>query len=215
MRRRAAQLAGDAETAAYLFQAEAAVRSAEWSWRAIDGDVVDVICQYSGSADLVVVGQYEWQQPAERHPLPVAHSLIRRCGRPVLVVPADVEELKLRRVAIAWKGSREDVRAVHDALPLLLQATSIEIVVAGAEASERDSAAALAQHLCRHGCSPEPRVIRPADGASQRSVLELAFGDHDLLVVGGSSHPAWQEVLFGGVTSSILLRSEIPILAAY
>jgi hypothetical protein len=53
------------------------------------------------------------------HPLPIAHSVVSRCGRPVLVVPAAVGPTSFARAAIAWDGSREAVRAVHDALPLL------------------------------------------------------------------------------------------------
>jgi hypothetical protein len=70
-------------------------------------------------ADLVILGQYEWQGSPETHPLPIAHPVVLRCGRPVLVVPAAVQQSALARIAIAWEGSREAVRAVHDALPLL------------------------------------------------------------------------------------------------
>lgn len=36
-------------------------------------------------ADLVILGQYQGPQLA--HPLPIAHSVVSRCGRSVLVVP--------------------------------------------------------------------------------------------------------------------------------
>jgi len=70
-------------------------------------------------ADLVILGQYEWQGHQVAHPLPIAQSVVSRCGRPVLVVPAANEPTSFDRAAIASDGSREAVRNVHDALPLL------------------------------------------------------------------------------------------------
>ena len=93
-----------------------------------DGDVVHCISDSARYADLVVLGQYEWQGPHVSHPLPIAHSVVSRCGRPVVVVPAAVGSISFDRAAIAWDGSREAVRAVHDALPLLILSQSVEIV---------------------------------------------------------------------------------------
>src|ERR1019366_3398486 len=76
----------------------------------------------------VILGQGEWQEPPKRHPLPIAHSVVLLCGRPVLIVPVSVGSLVPVKVAVAWDGSREAVRAVHDALPLLKMAQTVHIV---------------------------------------------------------------------------------------
>jgi nucleotide-binding universal stress UspA family protein len=210
---RAANLETQARAAAEAFDSELG-QSAEASWLSLDGDVVDGVCRCAAFADLVIIGQYEQQPPAQRHPLPVAHSIILHSGRPVLVVPPEHACVLLRRVAISWDRTREAVRAVHDAMPLLLSADSIDIVAT--KAVDGDSAAALAQHLSNHGCSPLPKVVLPKpQGESEHALWDIILsGDHNLLVMGGSSHPTWHEFLFGGVTRSILMESKIPVLAA-
>ena len=111
----AAALVLDAHTAATAFREEAP----DTCWFEVAGDMVECISEKARYADMVIVGQYEWQGPAQRHPLPIAHSLVLQCGRPVLVVPALAQPCAFARTAVAWDGSREAVRAVHDALPLL------------------------------------------------------------------------------------------------
>lgn len=105
----------EAQAAATVFRKEAP----NAGWLEADGEVVECISEKARYADMVIVGQYEWQGPAQRHPLPIAHSLVLQCGRPVLVVPALAQPCAFVRTAIAWDGSREAVRSVHDALPLL------------------------------------------------------------------------------------------------
>jgi nucleotide-binding universal stress UspA family protein len=109
------KLASNARVAKKAFNEEVAQRLPDTRWFESDGDVVHGISDSARYADLVILGQYEWQGPPVAHPLPIAHSVILRCGRPVLVVPAAVGPISFARVAIAWDGSREAVRAVHDA----------------------------------------------------------------------------------------------------
>jgi nucleotide-binding universal stress UspA family protein len=165
-----------------------------------------------------MLGQYEWQGSPETHPLPISASVVLRCGRPVLVVPAAAQQSALARVAIAWDGSREAVRAVHDALPLLRLARSVQIVTMippSAEDNDVD-AASVSAHLAKHGVEigVDTLQIRTDDEhASLRQRIEQ--GHYDLLVMGGYSHPMWLEFIFGGLTQSILLSSKIPVLVSH
>jgi hypothetical protein len=148
-----AKLASDARAAAAIFSEEATQQLADACWFAFAGDVVQGISEKARYADLVIIGQYEWQGAPERHPLPIAHPVVLRCGRPVLVVPAVVETAAFASIAVAWDGSREAVRAVHDALPLLRLSRSVQIVTMigpSAEGNEVD-AKSLSAHLVSHG----------------------------------------------------------------
>lgn len=122
------KLAAKASAAKEIFREEVSGRLTDARWFDLDGDVVDGISEGARYADLVILGQYERQGPQVAHPLPIAHAIVLRCGRPVLVVPADVGSISFDRAAVAWDGSREAVRAVHDALPLLALSQSVEIV---------------------------------------------------------------------------------------
>jgi nucleotide-binding universal stress UspA family protein len=214
----AVDLEQDAVNAEALFREEAAKAAQSFEWRSRSGDVAAGICAEARFADLVIVGQDEFQGPAERHPLPVAHSVVLHCGRPVLIAPSAWGGGDASHILIAWDGSREAVRAVHDAMPLLRIAKSVEILaVSGPGPSARvDDIPRLSGHLERHGVivSSESRRIASADehGALRR---ELERGDHQLLVMGGYSHPMWLEFVAGGVTQSILMSSQTPILASH
>src|ERR1019366_2747814 len=181
------ELALDAREAATTFSEEATRRLANACWFEAAGDVVEGISDKARYADLIILGQYERQGSPERHPLPIAHSVVLRCGRPVLVVPA------------------EPVRAVHDALPLLRLSRSVQIVTMirpSVEDNEVDAKSLLA-HLFNHGIKVGTVLqIRTAEEhESLRKQIEQ--GHYDLLVMGGYSHPMWLEFIFGGATRSI------------
>ena len=212
------KLASDARAAATIFTEQAGQQLEGASWFEAAGDVVDGISEKARYADLVIVGQYEWQGPLETHPLPIAHSLSLQCGRPVLVVPADMPSEAFDRIAIAWDGSREAVRAVHDALPFLRLARSVDIVEIVSPSAENYGADAkqLAVHLANHGVEVVTDVLRGTaldEHEALRKLVEL--GHYDLLVMGSYSKPRWAELLFGGATWSILTSSTIPILVSH
>lgn len=216
--RLSSKLASIARAAKQTFAEEAAQRLTDARWFELDGDFVDSVSAHARYADLVILGQYEWQGSHVAHPLPIAHTVVLRCGRPVLVVPAAVGFISFARAAIAWDGSREAVRAVHDALPLLALSQSVEIVtvIPPTAVESDDDARNLSSHLAHHGIRIEAAAIQIRAGeepAALRRQLENAR--YDLLVMGGYSHPMWLEFIFGGTTRSMLLSSKIPVLVSH
>jgi nucleotide-binding universal stress UspA family protein len=210
----AARLVLDAHAAAMVFREEAPGAC----WLEAAGEVVECISEKARYADMVIIGQYEWQGPAQRHPLPIAHSLVLQCGRPVLVVPALAQPCVFARTAVAWDGSREAVRSVHDALPLLSLSKSVDIVTMIPPSAKEDEvdATSLSAHLSHHGIKVGPKVLHITT-SDERTELqnEINQGRYDLLVMGGYSHAMWFEFIFGGATQSMLLSSEIPILVSH
>jgi nucleotide-binding universal stress UspA family protein len=212
------RLAFDAERARAIFGDETKGRSAQAKWFETIGDVAEGICDKARFADLVILGQYEWQGFPEFHPLPIAHHVVTKCGRPVLVVPAAAVPRLLEKIVIAWDGSREAVRAVHDALPLLRVARSVQIVqiIPISASSDDASADSLLDHLANHeikGTAQIQTIDSVADYAALQKQIEQ--GGYDLVVMGGYSHPMWLEFIFGGATRSILLSSTTPIFVSH
>jgi nucleotide-binding universal stress UspA family protein len=213
-----ATLASDARTAATIFSEEATQRLAGATWVEVTGDVVRGISEQARYADLVIVGQCEWQGSPESYPLPVAHSVVLRCGRPVLVVPAVVQPSALERIAVAWDGSREAVRAFHDALPLLHLSRSAQIVtmIHPSAADDEVNAKSLSAHLANHGIKVGTSLLQIRTVQEHESLRkQIEQGQYDLLVMGGYPHPMWLEFIFGGATQSILLSSSIPVLVSH
>jgi nucleotide-binding universal stress UspA family protein len=216
----ASKLALDASVAATIFGEEASQCTAGSCWLEAAGDVVKNVNRAARHADLVILGQYEWQGTPENHPLPIAHSVVLRCGRPVLVVPAAIEPRAPARIAVAWDGSREAVRAVHDALPLLRLSRAVQIVTMTRSAATVEEIAvdakALSDHLANHDIKVETNILK-IGGVDEHEALakQIKEGQFDLLVMGGYSHPMWLQFIFGGATQSMLLSSKIPVFVSH
>ena len=211
------KLAAAAADAAVVFRDEAR-RVSDARWLVANGDIASHISRHARYADIVVLGQEEWQEPADSHPLPVAHAVILRCGRPVIVVPAGAGAFSLSRIGIAWDASREAARAAHDALPLLRLAREVQIVtVIGSshQHGEKDGDELLA-HLTRHGVAVTSPILT-IEAATEHEALRRHFekASYDLVVMGGYSHPVWEQYVLGGATLSMLLSSKTPILASH
>ncbi|NTE86210.1 universal stress protein [Agrobacterium rubi] len=138
-------------------------------------------------------------------------NFLYESGRPVLLVPHILTQPKpVRRVLVAWNGSREATRAVFDALPFLIAAESVEIFSFGADDSDDDAKPPagndLASTLARHGINVTVTSQEKAQGVSAKSAIESRLADNsvDLLVMGAYGHSRWWEMLFGGVTRTVL-----------
>jgi nucleotide-binding universal stress UspA family protein len=178
------------------------------------------ICARARYADLVILGQYEWQRPVESHPLPIAHSVTLRCGRRVLVVPAACCSSTFDRIVVAWDGSREAVRAVHDALPLLKMSRMVQVLIlvlsADGDSRTNGDAERLVADLQNHGIPANRHMIALRAGGEHAELShQIEQGRYDLAVMGAYSHSPWLEFVFGGATQSILSSSSIPVLVSH
>ena len=110
------------------------VASAEW--RVEEGDATDVVSRHGRYADLIVLGQPEPEEIETGVSDRLPDYVPLNGGAPVLVVPYAGEFKAFgRRPMVAWNGSRETSRALHDALPLLQAAG--EVVVLEVDPADR------------------------------------------------------------------------------
>jgi nucleotide-binding universal stress UspA family protein len=214
----AAALSAGARIAKEIFEEDAVRHHAEARWFEAEGDIAEGIASRARFADLVILGRDEWQDPPEKHMLPVAHSVVLCCGRPVLVVPSGVQSSVFAKIAVAWDGSREAVRAVHDALPLLKLAQTVHLVatIRPSDTGIDVDVNGLTAHLANHGVTIEARV-ECAPGSEEHKALQrnIDQGAYDLVVMSGYSHPRWMEFIFDGATLFTLLSSNIPVLVSH
>ena len=185
-------------------------------WRSSMDFPREVIPTEARAADLVVIGQGIL-------PGDVAHTydpgtIILAAGRPVLVVPPDINHLELSRALIAWKDTREARRAVRDAVPLLQQAKDVAIAVVHSSASERTDAqiADLVRYLARHKVSVTQQIANVSNEDEGNILLQLAEEHRvDLIVAGAYGHTRLGEWIFGGVTRALLRESPICCLFSH
>jgi nucleotide-binding universal stress UspA family protein len=182
--------------------------SAEWrSFMMAAGYASTSVLETARTADIIVASQSDPGHADHRSDL---ETFLFESGRPMLLVPYTLRQPKpIERVLVAWNGSREAARAAFDAMPLLQQASSVEILVVdppdrgdqSPELAGTDIAAALA----RHGVAVTV-TTQDSGGLSAATAIENRLADQsiDLLVMGGYGHSRWWEMLFGGVTRSML-----------
>ena len=190
-------------------------------WLSAKGDVTQNIIGWSRYADLVIIGQYESQGEPLHHPLPVCHRVSIKSGRPILVLPGSEEAVAaFARILIAWDGSREAVRAVHDAMPFLMRAERTDVIVVRPDIEHLASDVAdpkwLSAHLRNRGVTVGDWKIADEPEPIAKSIERaVSDGTFDLLVMGAYSRPDWYEFIAGGTTQSLLLSSPIPLLISH
>ena len=137
-------------------------------------------------------------------------------GRPVLVAPSFPVRSFRTRVAIFWKESPEAAKAVWSALPLLRQAEEVRVFTVGDDAASSASQQRLLGGLTRAGVSAEATLLEPGDEPDGDLLIGSAANmDADLVVMGAYSHSRLRELVFGGVTISILDGLPRPVFMAH
>jgi nucleotide-binding universal stress UspA family protein len=205
----------------HQFQETTKPLAAGVEWRAAEHDVLSTMLRESREAGLIVAGQYDAN--GEEGPLAtqVLEALLLESGRPVLVVPCDGQfKATGARVMVAWNGSREAARALHDALPLIGGATA-RILCAQTAAKEARPDATPVAHAVRvmerHGVTVE---VEHGPGGSDLTIGELLLSraadfDADLIVMGAYGHGRMRELVLGGVTRTLLSSMTVPVLFSH
>ncbi|WP_158801517.1 universal stress protein [Acidisoma sp. L85] len=145
-------------------------------------------------------------------------DLVMEIGRPVLLVPPSLSALKLEKVMIAWKDTREARRAASEALPLLQVASKVSVVETVTEEGALECRARLqdvAKWLGEHQVTAAAMPLISAGNVEDELRMAAAEYGPDLVVAGAYGHPRLREWVFGGVTRDFLLRSEQLILMSH
>ncbi|GJD99238.1 universal stress protein [Methylobacterium isbiliense] len=145
-------------------------------------------------------------------------TLLFESGRPLIVVPRGVETFAGQRILVAWDGSAQAARALHDALPLLKRANHVEIV---SVAGEKDLAhsvpgAEVAPCLAHHDVPVTVTTLaaehRDVAGSLRR---HASTEGADLIVMGAFAHSVLREMVLGGVTQELLRSCPVPLFMAH
>jgi nucleotide-binding universal stress UspA family protein len=194
-----------------------AVRIKNVEWRGALDDTNRLVAREARAADLVILGRR-----ADQGDLYYAFDpgvTILRAGRPVLLVPDDVDALEARRVVVAWKDSRESRRAVQDALPLLRDASEVMIVEVceyGMELQGQKSVEDVAGYLRRHKVTVGAMAYLHTEQSVAGEILRFAKDEGaDLIVAGGYGRSRLGEWMFGGVTRDLLADSPMCCLFSH
>jgi nucleotide-binding universal stress UspA family protein len=208
----------EAEKAKQQFEQDARAAEISVNWILTEAVPIDALARYGATHDLVVVGQPDPDRDRLGADNPAIDTLpadlALALGRPVFVVPyIGSYPHPGNTVMVAWNGTREAARAVHDALPMLKLAKSVTILSIDPTPEQTESANALVGHLGHYGITAKARHTT-AGGMPVGDVLLSALADNsaDLLVMGAYGHSRLRETVFGGVTATLLDSMTVPVL---
>ena len=205
---------------------------------AAEADPVGAALEAARHSDLVLLAQHT---PGDGQVPGFAASVLVGAGTPLLFVPAvDVLPVEAggaprcgHRVLVAWAPTRETVRALRDALPLLAAADAVELVRMADAGDETgpEPLDAVRAYLQRHGVEATMRTIprgsAPVAGGllgagwtpdvpvAEALLSHAADSGADLIVMGGYGHTRLRELALGGVTRTMLQSMTVPVLMSH
>ncbi|MDH2356024.1 universal stress protein [Bradyrhizobium sp. SSUT112] len=179
--------------------------------------IASILAKHARFSDLTLV-------PVKPHDSRTEHiieTFLFESGRPLLLCPEQhVDELRpeFESVMIAWDHSARAARAVGDALPLLQAAASVRVVTVAVDKSDAivQSGTALIDHLREHGVYA-PFETAKGNGSSIGKVLGSWANSHaiDAIVMGAYHHSRLNEIVWGGVTKTVIGEPPCWVMISY
>jgi len=202
-----------AESAAQTLMDRIKYEGVRAEWRCVEG-AADVGLIEAKHADLTILGRLDAQSTPDVPP----ESVVLSSGRPILVLPGEGPfETIGGRVVIAWDGSREASRAVHDALPLMNEARLVTVLSINAPRNGHDCPPiAPLDYLRDHDIQAAlEEIIDPDQSIVATLLARCAELDADLLVMGAYGHSRLREFILGGTTRGMLQDMTLPVFMSH
>jgi protein CrcB len=180
-------------------------------WREVVGETAKVIADAAAKADLIVLGRAAGTQGGDARQ--AVHVALFEARLTTLFVQEAVPISLGRSVAVAWKPSEAANRAIDAALPLLLRAEQVTVLVETEDGDDEAVPASQMRTLEQAGV-PLSVVRFQANGRKiGEALLAQAHAvGADLLVMGAYTHSRLAEFILGGATREVLAAADLPVL---
>ncbi len=185
--------------------------SGQGEWRDRTGGMAQIMAAEATGADLVVVGRpvSGWRADANQALLAALFDV----RRPTLVVPEAMPTSLGQNVALAWKPSEAADRATEAALPVLLRAEQVTVLIGAEDDARAALPAALLQRLAKAAVPVAVDRFETHNRRTGEMLLSRArLLGADLLVMGAYTRPRVAEFVFGGATREIFAAADLPVL---
>ncbi|WP_421996710.1 universal stress protein [Reyranella sp.] len=178
---------------------------------------LDTMVAMGRCSDLLVLGR-PGADPENVAPATV-EAAIHECARAVMIAPPNPGAGAFANVIVAWNGSFQAARAIEYALPVLVKAAEVTMLVVGSTPDDV-GAGYLARNLGRHGIKVAIDAIDPgavSGRARGRALLDYTHGKGaDLLVMGAYGRGQVLSFLgMGGATGKVISSCRVPLLMAH
>lgn len=199
-----------------------AVKDADISseWRIATAYHEEELVLQARYADLLILGQTDAAVDSTT-PAALPEAVAIASARPTLAIPhAGIHAMPGNSVMLCWNASRESARAATEALPFLVAADKVVVLIVDDKPRRRgigaEAAADVAAWLGRHDVKVTVERDAAPDGDVGNVILSRA-ADHgiDLIVMGLYGHSRLREVILGGASRTLLSSMTVPVLMAH
>lgn len=171
-------------------------------------------------ADLIITNQVAYDPRQGQSNIGFINTLVLETGKPVMLIPTRWNEVELgKRVLIGWDESREAIRAVQDAMPILKQADHVDAVAVNyKDDNAPNDASDISKYLTRRNVTNSFHTELTDEHSDTPEKVLLKFAaktSADLIVVGGYGHTRLREIILGGVTRNLSKHSDVPVLFSH
>jgi nucleotide-binding universal stress UspA family protein len=201
-----------AEWAHALFERAVTRSSLETSWRVVDGRGDAGLLFLARRSDLIILPCAGCVPgPSTRAP----DHLALESGRPLLILPHRKPELSIGHVVVVgWNESREAARAIHDAMPILIEAEKVLVLtVLGPGDLEPMADVRLLEHLRQHGV-PAELERRYSEDAAEEIAGEVRRADADMVVIGLRERTDGAQRGLGDVSRRFMNTGSLPVFCS-
>lgn len=171
-----------------------------------------LLSEFAHGFDLIVTGAHG-EIASEAHLSANPDMIALRSGRPVLVVPNGFEGDGLaERALVAWDGKRAATRALSDAMTILAEKSAVTLLSVGEtpKGTER-----VMTNMRRHGVEVTAKTVNRRGSIAETILDEANHAGAKLIVMGAFEHSKFSHDLFGGVTTDVIDKTEVPVLMAH
>lgn len=210
------ELQADAAKLRGRLEARLADEDVDWDYEEVTGSLMPHLARCASVADLLVIGREPKSPEFEGRVISLLGELLHHLRTPLLVLGDKVVGLKLSGPAVvAWNGSHEGADALRASVPLLKILPGVVLLTVEETKDVKIPGTQARDYLSRHGIDSRVESRLQLGDTIADDILAGAYVEGaSCIVMGGYGHSRAGELLFGGVTRTMLTECPLPLLIA-
>ena len=190
---------------------EAAPDRLSWGWAGESSFGDSHVSSHARIFDICVLGRPGAERGDAR--MATAESVLFDSGRPILIAPPTAPKTLGDTIVIAWNQSMETSRATAMAMPALRKANKVFVLTIPEQKVDGPTGDQMAHNLRANGVPAEAVERSGKSKGHGEAIIEAAAAlGADLLVKGAYTQSRLRQMIFGGATSYILAKANLPVL---
>ncbi len=189
-----------------------------WEWVRGESDHLEHVMEHVHRTDLTILTQAQLNHLEDRLMYQMPELVIQGAGGPVMILPKGKQPPNLTEpvhMMIAWRYSKEAIRAVRDTLPIMHRAHKVSVMPIEPEGGAHQSPDLIKHYLKRHNIDVEI-VGNPTSDLVGEDILDKAHEiGADRIVMGAYDRNSFREMVFVGPSRYVLGHTDIPIFMSH